>query len=396
MKTFTLFSARYQRWTNVFLRCLALCYAKKYLAFIPLSSTIIVDLITYERSVCVLEEIKKLFIAFPKKTVSLLELEQVIKPFIRSYEEFAQVVLELEAEGILGMVKAKGRNSRNPSLAFQYRIQKKMLVDNYHKELQSYRRNLHPSINLDAYYQEEPNVWKKHLPYIQKIDQYLQKFSFPTEEVPAPERSYELVEDEKWIVEKGGKEILEKIGLFHSLKIIPVSEPLMFAINPMQITVEEQFHLIVENKTTFQGLLPVLKETKFSTLIYGSGKAVIKSIEQFPMQYPVIAKHYFFYFGDIDHEGISIWYSLNEKQNMILALPFYEACLHKKSAMGKAYQKSREIAFSQFLSYFPLEQQLQIQRLLEDGCYYPQETLKTKELQQIWRESNWTSLNYKK
>lgn len=337
-----------------------------------------------------------MFMTFKKKTVGLSELEQMMKPFIHTYEDFAKIVLQFEEEEILVMVKSKRRTNRSPSLAFQYRINKNELMGDYHKELQHYRSILHPSINLDLYYREDPVIWKNHLPFILKIDQFLKHSSFPKEQVPAPERSYELVGDEKWIVEQGGKEILERIGLFPLLKIIPVSEPLMFAINPIKINEKNQSHLIVENKTTYQGLLPVLTETDFSTLIYGCGKAVIKSIEQFPMQYPIAANHQFFYFGDLDNEGLSIWYSLNNKQAATLAIPFYLACLQKEPAIGKEYQRERIMAIDPFLSYFPFEQQEQIRTLLNNGKYYPQETLKTKELQQIWRDSDWKSLRYRK
>jgi TATA-box binding protein (TBP) (component of TFIID and TFIIIB) len=343
-----------------------------------------------------LNQIKKLISCFNRKTIKLSELEQMFDPSIHTYEEFAKVVLQLEEENILIMVKSKGRTNRTPALAFQYRINKNELTGDYHKELQHYRNLLHPAINLDDYYRLDPAVWKNHLPYIIKIDHYLKHHSFPKYPVPAPERSYELVGDEKWIVEKGGKEILEKIGLFSLFNIIPVSEPLMFAINPTQINKSNQCHLIVENKTTYQGLLPALTDTTFSTLIYGSGKAIIKSIEQFPMQFPVSANHHFYYFGDLDREGISIWYSLKSKLAVILALPFYRACLQKEPAVGKGYQKERSIAIEHFLTYFSLEQQAHIKSLLDSGKYYPQETLKTEELQRIWREKDWTSLTFEK
>ena len=38
--------------------------------------------------------------------------------------------------------------------------------------------------------------------------------------VTAPERSYEITGDEKWIDENGGREILERVKLLEKLKII--------------------------------------------------------------------------------------------------------------------------------------------------------------------------------
>ncbi|MDQ0253416.1 hypothetical protein J2S74_000788 [Evansella vedderi] len=339
-----------------------------------------------------MEKIKKRLVAFPKKSISLVDLEELCKKDVESYEEFSSIILKFEKEGILKMVKAKGQNSRPPFLAFQYRINKSPLKELHHQDLQRFRLQLHPTISIDHYYKEDPSIWKKDLPFIQKIDEYIKEHNFPIEDVPAPERSFELVGDEKWITEKGGKELLEKLGIYDRLKIIPVSDPLMFAINPITINHSEQLHLIVENKTTYQGLLPILRETKFSTLIYGSGKKIIKSIEQFPSQYPVQATHKFLYFGDVDREGISIWYSLNNKQPTTLALPFYRACLKKEASKGKGYQRERSEAMEKFQTFFQPQEQEQITNLLEKGLYLPQETLKTKELQEIWRESDWTGM----
>ncbi|ERI08896.1 Wadjet anti-phage system protein JetD domain-containing protein [Aneurinibacillus aneurinilyticus] len=339
-----------------------------------------------------METIKKLLSIYPKRTITLTQLEELMKPYIDTYGEFSNIILNLESEEVLGMVKSKGRTTRTPSLALQYRIDKRLLATNHHMALQRFRNVLHPSINIDAYYRKDPSIWQSDLPYIQKVDEYIKKYSFPTEKVPAPERSFELVGDEKWVVEKRGKELLEQIGVFDKLNIIPVSEPLMFAINPTNIQNTTQLHLIVENKTTYQGLLPALVEAEFSTLIYGCGKSVIKSIEQFSIQYPLNAHHQFFYFGDIDREGLLIWHSLTKRQPTYLALPFYRACLEKTAVEGKEYQRESEEAQNLFLSFFLPEEQDKIRKLLAEGKYYPQETLKTEELQKIWRESDWKAL----
>ncbi|TXK90340.1 hypothetical protein FVE24_12135, partial [Parageobacillus sp. SY1] len=105
----------------------------------------------------------------------------------------------------------------------------------------------------------------------------------------------------------------------------------------------------------------------------------------------VKADHRFYYFGDIDREGIAIWHSLAKKQPVSPALPFYRACLQKDPTSGKDYQMERTEALDEFLAYFAPDEQKQLQELLASGQYYPQEMLKTRELQQIWREWQWTS-----
>lgn len=342
----------------------------------------------------IVEEIYRALNSYTKRTIGLSTLEVIVGKFFSIYDEYAQFILKLENEGILDMVKSKGRTSRKPSLAYQYRINKSFIQASFHQEIQNYRNKLHPSINLDEYYKKDPSIWQLDLPYLVKIDTYIKAFGFPKDTVPAPERSFELVQDEKWLTEKGGKELLERIGLIASLKIIPVSDPLMFAINPNQVLKETQYHLIVENKTTYQGLLPALKSTNFSTLIYGRGKNIIHSIEQFPDQYPANANHHFFYFGDIDREGVSIWHSLSKKRKINLAMPFYKACIEKQPVTGKDYQKQFKEAQVEFISLFSEKEQEQIEMIFSQGKYYPQEILKSKELQEIWEGSDWRTWTY--
>ncbi|MCM3439410.1 Wadjet anti-phage system protein JetD domain-containing protein [Metabacillus halosaccharovorans] len=327
---------------------------------------------------------------YTKKTITIEEIETFILANTISYQEFAELILDLEKEGVVEMVKIKGRNTRTPSLAYSYRIHKHMLKRDYHDELKQYRLQLHPTIYLDAYFGIKPSQWKKDLPYLLFIHNYLETKGLPEYEVPAPERSVELVGDEKWITDQQGKELLERIRLWSKLKIIPVSDPLMFAVNPAVLSKQLQKHLIVENKTTYQALVDTLPKTDFSTLIYGSGNKIIKSIEQFERQLPIPNRnHIFYYFGDIDRSGIFIWQRLNEKKPTQPAMPFYSACLDKPSLKGKTNQRMDESAIDTFLTFFSEDEKQTIQSVLNKGHYYPQEVLKTNELQQIWRHSEW-------
>lgn len=314
-----------------------------------------------------------------------------LTPATKNYEQFAELVNELERDNILQMVKARGRNNRTPSIAFRYKINKSKLNQHYFEQLQQYRLKFHDAINLDAYFSLNESIWEKDLPYLIKINTYLQKYHLPTKKAPAPERSFELVGDEKWI-ETNGIELLERINLWEQMKIYPVSDPLMFAINPNTVQNDDQFHLIVENKTTYDGLLPALTHTQFSTLTYGAGNKIVKSIENFPNQYPVCSNHTFFYFGDIDRAGLTIWFSLQKKRQAFPALPFYIACLKRDEVFGKTNQRPNEKALNQFIKFFTRDLQSQIIGLLNKGAYYPQEVLSTEQLQHIWQQADWNEI----
>ncbi|MEW4328850.1 DUF2220 family protein [Rossellomorea marisflavi] len=326
---------------------------------------------------------------YKNSTISLDELEVLISANAPTYEAFATRVLELENQGVLSMVKSKGRNTRRPSLAYRYRIDKRPLQQQFHQTLKQHRLLYHSSIQLDAYFSLDSTSWEEDAPYIEKIDAYLKQYGFPEEEVPAPERSVSLVGDEKWITERNGKALLERIDLWEAMKVMPVSDPLMFALNPRTIQQHHHYHLIVENKTTYQGLLDALPDTTFSTLIYGCGKKIIKSIEQFDRQFPVDGEHIFYYFGDLDLEGLLIWYQLSKKQTVHIAKPFYLACLEKPVMRGKTNHRRNDEAIKAFLSHFTVTECKQIDDVFNHGGYYAQEVLMKQELQYIWRDASW-------
>src|SRR5699024_7228852 len=257
-----------------------------------------------------MDTLKKNLLQFHRKTISFDELQGLAAKNI-NYEQFAQAILHLEEAKILQMIQSQGRNNLTPSLAYRYRIHKQVLNKAHYEALTSYRLKFHNAINLDKYFELDASTWQEDLPYLERINNYLEAKGFPKEKVPAPERSFELVANEKWIEEEG-ETVLRRIQLWDALKIMPVADPLMFAMNPAQMTAAKANHLIVENKTTYQALLAVLPESTLATLIYGAGNKINKTIENFDHQIPTEADHRIFYFGDIDREGINIWHRLSK------------------------------------------------------------------------------------
>lgn len=326
-----------------------------------------------------------------KKTVTLHELEQISSSL--TYNAFAELIHSLELKGILLPIKSHGTNGKHLALQLGYRINRQPLQNEFHKELVAARMELHLLIRMESYFSLPFEQWQRDYPYLKSINSYLNRHVLPTTYAPAPERSFELVANEKWITELGGKEVLERIELWDKLLVIPVADPLMFAVNPSKVQEPKQMHLIVENKTTYQALLPVLQDTEFATLIYGVGNKIVKSIENFDHQYPTLtSEHTFYYFGDIDYAGLTIWYRLSQKVKVHPALPFYQAALSKNSPSGKHNQTRMEESVHAFLAYFLVKDQQKIEQSLAEGKYFPQEMLQTSELQTIWREATWTRM----
>ncbi|MGG4212163.1 Wadjet anti-phage system protein JetD domain-containing protein [Paenibacillus sp. FSL L8-0638] len=356
------------------------------------------------------EEISKLLREhiqqYKKVTIHLEQLEVWLRGQSVDYLSFADAVLRLEQQQILNMVKSHGRNGKNPALAYQYKIRRQWMKQEHLKIIQPRTAQFHRSMNLDWYYGVSEAEWSRDLPYLEMIDQFLKQFGLPQSEAPAPERSFQLTGDEKWITEGGGRRLLERLGLWDKLMVIPVSDPLMLAVNPSrsfglhaQVFPGSsphrscQSHLIVENKTTFQGLLTGLNELPFATLIYGCGRKIVGNLEMFHLQYPLPdVEHTFYYFGDIDWEGIRIWHNLQTRHPVKLAVPFYIACLEQKGVPGKLNQARSEAALAAFRNHLPEQTSVNLENMLREGYYIPQEVLNREQLLAIGRADVWNVL----
>ncbi len=247
---------------------------------------------------------------------------------------------------------------------------------------------------MRAYLSTSEKKWVEDEPWILKIDEYLKTNGLPTADTNSSERSYELVKDEKWMDEKGGKALLERIHLFDKLKIVKTPDPLMFSLNPQRIAFNQKVHkhLIVENKATYYGLIDSLASTSCTTLIFGSGWKIVSSLRQLAQQVGLTKnehQHEIYYFGDLDYEGISIYYYLYEKYDVKLAIEFYQALLEKSFYKGKDHQTRNEEAIKHFLLHFTEEEQEKLVDLFQEKGYYPQEALVKDELQHIWRKTTW-------
>ncbi|MCM3442532.1 Wadjet anti-phage system protein JetD domain-containing protein [Metabacillus halosaccharovorans] len=322
-----------------------------------------------------------------KSTITLSELEKVANT-LDTYDDFARTVQTLLDEGFIKAVKSHGTNWKG--LPNSFRIQKGRVKQPLIEEIQEMQFKVHPVIELRSYFSSSKKKWMEEKPWIVMIDEYLQKNGLPTTFTNSSERSYEIMKDEKWIDEKGGKAILEKINLFDKLKIMKSPDPLMFAINPNKLlsNLRVYKHLIVENKATYSGLIDSLSTTNFTTLIYGSGWKIASSLNQLTKQLGLTdeeKQHEIYYFGDLDYEGISIYFHLYEKYNVILAQCFYEELLRRPFYKGKENHTKNEVAVHHFLHYFSKEDQEMITDMFEENGYYPQEALTQEELHTIWR-----------
>lgn len=325
--------------------------------------------------------------AIRNKVISLGELEKMV-PGETRYEDFAVLVLELVDAGVLQPVKAHGLNQKNVQLANSYRIVKSGISRSVVSEIDKYQFSLHPRLGLDGYYSLDSSEWQQDLPYIERVNNFLRQSGLPGGEATAPEWSYRLVGEEKWIEYGRGRLVLQRLGLWEQLKIVSQPDPLMLALNPRAWQKPLNINLVIENKSPFHALMDVLHHSPWLSIIYGAGWKITADL---PLLEKQLGREHdqlkVYYFGDMDYEGISIWHALNSEREVEPALHFYQALLDKPPARGKEGQRCNLMALEHFTGFFSPGEKQQIVDILACGAYYPQEVLSREELTLLGRKS---------
>lgn len=345
-----------------------------------------------------------------------------------SYDEFSSLLRDCLNNGVLLPVKSAGINGQG--LPYKFTIAKgRLLSENVAYINKIVQAGAFSSLLSFSWYYEQPiKNWEAELPYIRLLDEYLKAHK---KICPAgiQQRSFDIFHDEKWLMEHG--DFPGHVGLtFDQLGIVAQPDPLMLAVNPVrwQKCLSEFwqknnqknnqgerfcYHLAVENKAAYYGLLPYLPESPFVSLILGYGWKIAGNLPQLANQLGQLpVRHRVLYFGDFDAEGISIWHSLMDIDSRLLddqadgcqwgsrdagvadsgacssiqvelATEFYRAMLNLSPVRGKVNQQLNQSALAAFGRCFSKNERECWQRILQEGRYYPQEILSSEELGRI-------------
>ena len=120
------------------------------------------------------------------KEISLLELTSVA-PANTDYADFANVIKVLEEQEILKPIKSHKTNNKSIPLYNTYRINQSHFKDQMIDQIQRFRLKVHQDIDLNSYYSLREEEWRRDLPYIERINKYIEKNGFPITEVPLSE-----------------------------------------------------------------------------------------------------------------------------------------------------------------------------------------------------------------
>lgn len=326
------------------------------------------------------------------KRIHLEDIESKYKT--ETYQDLYKLVLSLIEKEQIKPVKASGLNGKKPALYKDYWIIEQEKDDSSLMEEVSY--SFVPAISTD-YYLRHLKEYQEDRKWLWLLNEYL-KTNKKKLEIPMSmnERSFDIWHREKFLKEEQGKKLLKRCGLsMDMLNLYETTEPLAYYVHTRTTP---QNMLILENKDTFYSMRRVLlsgeKEimgTQVGTLIYGAGKGILRSFQDFALcgePYMREDGNTLLYFGDLDYEGILIYEKLAGLFEEYCEIrPFckgYDAMLEKSYRLGHEQlpftkEGQNQNIGTRFWSYFSREQEANMQKILQEKRYIPQEILSVED-----------------
>ncbi|MGM0501024.1 MAG: Wadjet anti-phage system protein JetD domain-containing protein [Bacillota bacterium] len=334
------------------------------------------------------------------KRIKTREIENYVLKKLKkrkySYQKFVAAIKELVQDNKMCPIKARGKNGRQPRLHnwYQIKTKEKKISEELKKELLT---AYVPQLSL-SYYFDYPAQYKEDKKNIKIINRFLNNRN-KANNISVNERSFQLFNNEKFLTSKQGKQLLDRIGIaINDLNCYRTYEPFFYYQNSTDCF--EKNILIIENKDTFFSLKKLLQEgisrwqgINFSLLIYGEGKKIqhsfsfFKELEEYQSEDVELN---FYYFGDLDPEGIKIWWGLQDKYQVEFK-PFqffYHQLLVREREAPKLRKKQNfnQLAMQEFCQYFATNWIQKIKDLLQADRYLPQEGLNYQKLKELSTE----------
>jgi hypothetical protein len=308
------------------------------------------------------------------------------------YLFFAQTMEELVNQGILRPIVSWKQNGMKPLLYNGYSIQEWQVRHDPARQ-QKILTYYHPLLEMSQYL-ADPQLYESDEIFLHQLDRYFkEKTSWEQgKSLTINERSFQIFRDEKWLASTEGQAFLHRVGInLQDLACHLTYEPFFYYQVPGSALPDV---LIVENKDTFFTFKRALQEgwcqwdgKQIGLLIYGEGRKIVRSFDYVGEVYPSADKGNFWYFGDLDWEGISIWYELFTRTGRVHPfILFYQTLVEIHWRQAPALRTKQRLcpeAMSVFLAYFPPKVAQTMEELLEESRYLPQEGINGEVLLQM-------------
>lgn len=312
---------------------------------------------------------------------------------------FRQAVIELVSENIL--IRAK-----KPQVISFYQLDEKYLINPTAFAPVSLLSDKQLYLELTTglfhklgknYYLQHVQKYKEDRPYILRINDLVS--NGPVETLTANERAFELFGDEKALTSPehaafDGNVVLKNLELtLEDIGAEIVSEPFVYTksegFDTRDVT-SVRTVLIVENKDTYWTLKNAVLQSDLDSIdmvIFGKGKAILSTFRYIEEVGGRVSDRYY-YFGDLDSEGIEIFNLFRKKYSeyeIVPAVAYYEYMINKVGVENakaiRTHQKVKDC--SSFIGYFSDLTGHNIKTIVENNLYIPQEAINKTDVMEL-------------
>ncbi len=315
-------------------------------------------------------------------------------------KQFINVIRMYIDHGVLKPLKSATPLQQYGRLPDRYTISREFIAEDgasLSREHLDELLSLSPPIDID-YYATHSEHYVRDREHILRINDLIRQCD--SEELTANERSYLLFGDEKAITmpkeaSVDGDVIIRNLKLTLSdIKAKRVFEPFVSIQKNFYVSegIPQRSVLIVENKDTFWTLQNAVMSGEIAgvhLIIYGEGNAILKKFEYIQTIGGTPEDEYF-YFGDIDQEGIFIYNRLREhypEYDIRPAVSLYTYLLSKvgaeKARPLRCSRNMKTFSLSPFLDFFDQSTGAAIRRIILEQKYLPQEVLNKTDVRSV-------------
>jgi len=315
---------------------------------------------------------------------------------IYDYHELHKTISALVTEGKLIPTKdGKDTNGKQPPLAKKYRVIEEGQLDLGEDLLREIEMNF-PLIYNRSYYKSHLKQYLDDRDWILKLCAYHNRADCPLlDEMSINERFYDIFKQEKLGTDSRIMSVLRKLSIdFTVLNCYKTPEPFIY-YSKKEIDVHKI--LIIENKDTWYTMRKLMKEGvgAFDVIIYGEGKKILSSIEEIEVhqkQYFRDSHSEYFYFGDLDDEGLNIFLLLKEKMKP-MEINLWEdayktmlkaACVPEYWRKYKAQRSLSRHQVESVLDFLSEAEMDDVMHRFSENLYLPQEIVNHRILRGMW------------
>lgn len=338
--------------------------------------------------------LEKTLLKQKKKSISLEQIKSIVG---ENDEAVFREVKVCEDAGLLSpIISSKTNGNRLFPVYLKYRVclpTEDLSVENEEILL------LHPVLLENGILQKKPEEYKKYRKQFRKLNEWL--FSHPLEPIAVSrkERSFEIFGEEKQLEESSFKSLLQRMGVTaDSLYYYDTPE---YCFNDYIPEMKNSLTLLIcENKDIWFNIRRMMFEKgcfsllgqRFDGVVYGCGNKVTEhnALTSYTAFMGIRNVHYF-YWGDIDREGLNIYIKLkryNPEIDIQLFTPAYKEMLDRSAQFViPDSQDNREQMedYADLLSEFDNESVAKLKQNIDINKRIPQEIINFATLEEIMR-----------